>query len=454
MDKGIGTEGLAYTGHSRMLLGHSLRQSGTENGELTHVGPGTRCGEYLRRFWLPVSLSSQLKDLPHAIRILGEDLVAFRDLLGNVGVLHRQCSHRRTSLEYGVVAEHGIRCCYHGWLFDVDGTILETPGEPEGSPIKHTLCHGAYPALEYKGIVFAYMGPPELKPEFPIFDTFELPGNEMIPYFNDMPCNWLQVNDNPMDPFHSVFLHTRVTTAHFNPSWGAMPIVEWHRMPDKTGIYLTSARRWNDYVWVRTNELIAPNFTQPPDIFQNPDRDKFFTRVGSSKWHIPVDDTNTRIFGWRHFNDTVDLGGKGRRETVGPGSLDVIGRDKRPYEEQQRVPGDYEAQVGQDTIAVHKLEHLGQTDTGVSILRQLLRRAIRDVKKGKEPPRQSKNADGYIPTMAGDVIINVPRTNRDDDEVRRDLGHKIGAIVLDSMSLVHGERQVEIETRVKSEILA
>ena len=118
----------------------------------------------------------QLTDLPMAVRIMGEDLVVFRDLSGHVGLLHRQCSHRRTSLEYGVIAEHGIRCCYHGWLFDVDGTILETPGEPEDSPIRHNLAHGAYPALEYKGLVFAYMGPPEKKPEFPIYDTMDMPG--------------------------------------------------------------------------------------------------------------------------------------------------------------------------------------------------------------------------------------------------------------------------------------
>ena len=447
-------EELAYRGYERTQLGHSPTQSGTEDRELTHVGPGTPSGEYLRRFWHPVALSLQLKDLPVAIRILGEDLVAFRDLAGDVGVLHRQCSHRRTSLEYGVIAEHGIRCCYHGWLFDVDGTILETPGEPEDSPIRHTLCHGAYPALEYKGIVFAYMGPPELKPEFPICDTFELPDDEMIPYLLDMPCNWLQVTENPMDPFHSVFLHTRISRAHFDVSWGAMPIVEWHQMPDKTGIYLTSARRWNDYVWVRTNELALPNFTQPPDIFQNPDRNKFFTRVGNSKWHLPVDDTNTQIIGWRHFNDTIDLAGKGRREAVGVGSYDAVGRVKRTYEEQQRVPGDYEAQVGQDTIAVHKLEHLGKTDTGVAMLRQLLRRSVRNVKKGIEPPKPVKNADGYVPTMAGDVIINVPQTNRDDEEVRSDLGRKIGAIVLESLPLAHGARQAEIERRVESEVLA
>jgi phenylpropionate dioxygenase-like ring-hydroxylating dioxygenase large terminal subunit len=127
----------------------------TEDKELTHVGAGTPCGEYLRRFWLPVALTSQLTDLPLALRVMGEDLVMFHDLSGRIGLLHKACSHRRTSLEYDVISERGIRCCYHGWLFDVDGKILETPGEPENSPIKGNLCQGAYPVREYKGLDFA-----------------------------------------------------------------------------------------------------------------------------------------------------------------------------------------------------------------------------------------------------------------------------------------------------------
>ena len=108
-----------------------------EDTELTHVGPGTPGGEWFRRFWQPVALSSELKDLPKAIRILGEDLVIFRDRSGQVGLLELHCSHRGTSLEFGQVEEHGIRCCYHAWCFDVDGTILDTPGEPPDLSLIH-----------------------------------------------------------------------------------------------------------------------------------------------------------------------------------------------------------------------------------------------------------------------------------------------------------------------------
>jgi len=113
--------------------GYYHRDVPQEDTELTHIGPGTPCGEYLRRFWQPVCFTDDLRDLPRRVTLLGEELVAFRDGRGAVGLLELHCPHRGTSLEFGLLSDRGIRCCYHGWLFDVDGTILETPGEPETS---------------------------------------------------------------------------------------------------------------------------------------------------------------------------------------------------------------------------------------------------------------------------------------------------------------------------------
>src|SRR5205085_1433065 len=123
-------------------------------------------------------------------------LVVFRDRAGRTGLLQLHCSHRGTSLEFGVVSERGIRCCYHGWLYDVDGRILDTPGEPADSPVKKRLSHGAYPTFEFGGLVFAYMGPPDKRPEFPMYDTFQLPDYRLMagPKFT-LPCNWLQVKE-------------------------------------------------------------------------------------------------------------------------------------------------------------------------------------------------------------------------------------------------------------------
>ncbi len=260
------------------------------------------------------------------------------------------------------------------------------------------------------------------------------------------------MNENPMDPFHSVFLHTRITRAHFNPAWGALPIVEWHRFSDRSGIYLTNTRRWNEYIWVRTAETLLPSFAQPPDIYQDPDREKYFPRVGTSKWVVPTDDRSCILIGWRHFRDDLDLGMKGDRTKVGHNRVDAIGQTgfERSKEEAQRVPSDYEAQVGQGEITIHKQEHLGKTDTGVAMLRTMLRRAIRAVTNGKEPVRQKKNADGLIPTMSGDVIVKVLKLNIDDHQQQKQFGRKIGAIVAETMPLSHGERQFEIERRVRS----
>src|SRR5437899_1987333 len=117
------------------------QQTPQEDLELTHVGPGTPCGEYMRRFWQPVGLSAELKDLPRRIRIFGEDLVLFRTGQEQIGLLRLQCSHRGTSLEFGTVERQGIRCCYHGWLYGVDGTVLETPGEPTDDTYRDRFCH-------------------------------------------------------------------------------------------------------------------------------------------------------------------------------------------------------------------------------------------------------------------------------------------------------------------------
>ena len=141
--------------------GYHHRDVPLPDPELTRVGPGTPCGEYLRRFWQPVAFVRELAATPMRVQILGEDLVVFRDHGGRFGALHLHCAHRGTSLEFGIPVERGIRCCYHGWVYDVDGRCLETPGEPAGSRLKERVWQGAYPTLEFAGLVFAYLGPPD-----------------------------------------------------------------------------------------------------------------------------------------------------------------------------------------------------------------------------------------------------------------------------------------------------
>jgi nitrite reductase/ring-hydroxylating ferredoxin subunit len=430
--------------------GYAMTAAPAEDTELTHVGPGTPCGELMRRFWQPVALVADLlPDRPTAVRLLGEDLVLFRDRSGALGLLHRQCSHRRSSLEYGIISEHGIRCCYHGWLFDVDGTILETPGEPATSRIRTTLCHGAYPTHEYKGIVFAYLGPPAKMPEFVEFDTFAQPATEMIPYAYEYPCNWLQTAENVVDPFHAVFLHTRVSGTQFSPAFGELPQVVWREMPNGAGIYLFNVRRVKNRLWIRMQESFRPNFSQTGDIWQDPVREKVFTRVGLSKWIVPIDDTHCKIIGWRYFNATLDLAGKGDRTKVGKDSIDFEGQTaNRDRASQQLQPGDFEAIVSQGAINVHALEHLGATDTGVGMIRYKLRQAVRALAQSDATPRPTTNADGRYATYTQDTVLEIPPDPVDDVALRRKVGESIADIVLGTEALPAAERPYAIRAEI------
>lgn len=418
-----------------------------ENEELTHVHPGTPAGEYLRRYWHAISLSSELKDLPLLVRILGEDLVLFRDLSGTLGLLHRHCAHRQASLEYGKLEKQGIRCCYHGWLFDVDGTILETPGEPADSPaadkMRCTVRQGAYPVREYKGLIFAYLGPPEKVPEFPIFDTFDIPGSEMVPYAADFPCNWLQVTENGIDPVHSMFLHTLVTGPQFAETWGVAGEVEYHHGTFAT--YCTIGRRVNDNIWVRVQEVILPNVTQSGAVLTMDGKtQKYFGRNTFFRWCLPVDNTNTRVLGWANFGDRTDP-----HEMNTPENIERLEQGEvfgRPYEEVQRRPDDYAAMVGQGEIVSHKAEHKMSTDAGVVKYRQSVQRAIRELKDGHEPKQPTDGLAAPIPTHSGDIVLKIPPIDgQDDAEKVKQTMHEVMKVLESNNHLRGDERDAAIK---------
>lgn len=138
---------------SAAYQGYQQPHRGDSDELLVRTNRETPCGEYLRRYWQPIALTSEVEDVPRLIRVMGEDLVLFRDKSERYGLVHRQCPHRRASMEFGMCDERGIRCCYHGWLFDIDGTVLEIPGQPKGSVeiIKQKATLGAYPVREYMG---------------------------------------------------------------------------------------------------------------------------------------------------------------------------------------------------------------------------------------------------------------------------------------------------------------
>ncbi len=402
--------------------GYFHRAVVVEDAELTHVGPDTPCGEYMRRFWQPVCYADDLKDVSQAITLLGEELVVFRNLSGGVGLLHRHCPHRGTSLEFGLIDAKGIRCCYHGWLFAVDGTILETPGEPAESTLKDRLCHGAYPTHEAHGIVFAYLGPPDRQPPFPTYDTFVRRGYRAIAgrkYF--YPCNWLQIMENAMDPAHTAFLHTIVSGSVFTDEFGVLPELDFTETP--VGMFYIATRRVGENVWARMVEAVLPNLQQVAPVWEDGRREHPFSGPMMSRWIVPLDDTNTMLLELRHVSETegVTPSWWADRSMV-PGQLAAD-----TYEAGQRRPGDYEAQVSQRPIAVHGMEHLGTTDRGVAMFRKQIRRGIRAVRAGDDPQGLCRAPGAIIPTYGNDTVVRAapPATPAAEKALLRETGRQL-----------------------------
>ncbi len=405
----------SYAGYYGALAKPAIDQ------KLTEVGPGTPGGEYLRRFWHPIGFSADLNDVPHRIRILGEDLVLFKDKSERVGLVALNCPHRGTSLEFGIIQERGIMCCYHGWVFDVDGKILETPGEPEDSTLKDRLWHGAYPVRDYKGLVFTYMGPPDKEPPFPVYDTFGLDNYKLEPWGgNILPCNWIQVKENAMDPVHTAFLHS----INFTESFGVIPQYDFIENP--LGMMYVAVRRVGDNVWVRSTEMIMPNLHQLAPTFETGEEPKTFSRPMQTLWAVPLDDTHTMNIGYNHY----DLNNPPDPQKYIAGT-DFGQMPDRPYRERQLLPGDYDAQVSMGPTAVHAREHLASTDAGVSLFRRLVKRGIRDVEDGGDPIPAPQREKGSIRTYAHDTIQRIPASKNIKDD--KTLLQKVGTEVTEKI---------------------
>ncbi len=419
--------------------------------ELIEVGPRTPGGEYLRRTWQPVCLTAEVGELPLVVRMLGEDLVAFRTRAGEFGLVARHCSHRGASLEYGLPTEQGIQCCYHGWHFALDGTVLETPNDPD-SRVRERLCHPAYPTHEFDGILFAWMGPPEERPPFPILDAYRQRDTEAVAFSLHFPCNWVQVLDNTQDPTHSCFLHTRVSGAQFAVSWGELPELEYLATP--LGMINLNVRRWRDNVWVRTTDVMLPNLNQTGPLWLTAEREEDFLRPALTRWMRPIDDTGTQMIGWRWFNERNDREGNGDASQVGPGRIDFIGQteDERPYAERQAVPGDYEAIAGQGAVAQSARWNLTGGDRGVSMMRRLIRENIRALAAGREyvTVERAAQVEGRVPTYTQDTVVHLPPGDGDDRALMRELGRKVWAVVQASSEVPDADREAFVAQRVRA----
>ena len=365
-------------------------------------------------------------------------------------MLHKHCSHRGTSLEYGIVAEHGIRCCYHGWLFDVDGRILETPGEPPESKLKESLYHGAYPAIEYSGLVFAYLGPPEEKPDFPILDTFEWPrGNKLVPYSIHHPCNWLQVAENFMDPVHAVFLHTNLTNVQFTEAWGNMPTVDFGELDD--GMYYITCRRVGDMIWVRSNHFLAPNLGQVAALREDADKEKYFGRASITRWTVPIDDTHCWILGFRHYNANIDPDGLGKPDECGDNSVDFFGQtgERRTRRSSaRRVTTRPRSASATSPFTALNIE--APATRGWSGMRRILRNGAHNETRVPQPADKKRDS-GVIHTYTHDTILRIPeRLDIDDRDMMLALGRGVIQAIFAGDAYESDERQAEIERGLKA----
>jgi len=372
------------------------------NKNLTLVGAGTPMGEYLRRYWHPIGLAPDASATPRLIRVLGEDLILFRDMAGLPGLLYPRCAHRGTSLYYGKVEERGIRCCYHGWLYDVTGRCLEQPCEPNGGDKRGNIRQPWYPVEERYGLVFAYMGPPERKPVLPRYDALdELGAGEFLEADDSsigsggpqiIPCNWLQHFENVMDPYHVPILHGSFSGAQFVDQMAQMPSVSW----DWTGRGLRSVQIRNlegGRRFRRVTEAVLPTLRVVP----NP-RVGTYGRVESIGWVLPIDDTSYRIYVAGRVHESGQLG-KMRSKYGGKFWWDLT------EEEHRAMPGDYEAQVGQGAISFHSEEHLRTSDKGVAMLRRMFEGQLEAVAAGGDPIGATHDeAKAFIKLEAGNFL--------------------------------------------------
>jgi phthalate 4,5-dioxygenase oxygenase subunit len=371
-----------------------------ENEILTRVGASTPMGGLMRRYWIPALLSEEIPapDYPPVrVRLLGEDLVAFRDSQGRVGLLGEHCAHRGTSLFFGRNEECGLRCVYHGWKYDVDGNVLDTPAEPADSDFKKKLRHVAYPCKEVASMIFAYMGPAEKQPLIPRYEWFTLAEKQVCPVKSYLECNYLQGIEGDFDSSHTSFLHNNnIENAERLKRDGA-PVLDAE--DTSYGMRAISIRTvGTGQIYVRTSPYMMPSFSIVP----GPPTAKFEEDdIRGFRFWVPIDDQTTWLYilnmRKRPFTDEER---KSLRSWIGADYRRIrnLGNNYLQNRELQRTASytGIEAfnPAEQDSCATESMgaiwnrskEHLGYSDKTIIALRKMLLRAVSDVAEGKEPP--------------------------------------------------------------------
>ncbi|HEY7167870.1 MAG TPA: Rieske 2Fe-2S domain-containing protein [Candidatus Binatia bacterium] len=381
--------------------------SAEENKLLTETGRGTPCGELMRRYWQPVALSEELpaRGAPLKVGILGEELVLFRDDAGTPGLLGLHCSHRGTDLSYGRIEDGGLRCLYHGWLYDVCGRILEMPGEPGGGAGRDEIRHPAYPCRETGGVIFAYMGPGEA-PLLPNYDFLTVPEPQRTVTKAHYQCNYLQANEGNIDPVHLSFLHqyleearpplqriVRGSDATDNTllKKDIAPTIEVEVTDYGLRIY-TTRNSGSDKHYLRITNFIMPNLSA----FGG-------ATVGEGyavHWHVPIDNNRhwKYIFGFNSKRPLdPEIREKNRAELtpeyhLARNQANRYQQDRESMKTKSFTGIGFNFQVhdafateSQGSIQDRTNEHLVLSDKAIVAARKLLLNAINDLKEGRDP---------------------------------------------------------------------
>jgi phthalate 4,5-dioxygenase len=407
--------------------------SPSENERITRVGPGTPMGNVFRRYWLPAALSSELSEpdgAPIRVRLLGEDLVAFRDTAGAVGLVSAFCPHRRAPMFFGRNEECGLRCVYHGWKFDTNGTCVDMPSEPADSLFKTKVAIEAYPTWEGGGYVWAYLGPREMQPPLPDFELVRAPETHRFVSKMFEDCNYLQALEGGMDTSHTHFLHKRGfgNLSYMQNYAETVPRIDVY--PTDYGYMYTGIRIVGERQWVRGFHYLMPSVQMRGDVEGfDPSPDKV-PKIDGHIW-VPIDDDTTFVYNFMYAVDPA-------RPIVYDGAIAFeyfAGRGPNDYAENFRLKKnlandyhidrgaqkrgesftgiegintqDFAVQEGMGAIVDRSKEHLGTTDRAVIVLRKQLLEATDVVEAGGSPRgtdpttyRTVRALDHYIPADA------------------------------------------------------
>lgn len=352
------------------------------NERLTRVGPGSPMGDLLRRYWHPIGTVPDLDEEPvRKVRLFGEDLTLYRSVAGEYGLIGDRCPHRCVAMEYGIPDDRGLRCPYHGWLFDKNGSCLEQPFEDRTNPNsrhKEKVSIKAYPVQELGELVFAYMGP-EPAPLLPRWDLLVRDDLDRMVEVTHLPCNWLQCMDNAADPMHFEYLHAVLGNYTLKKQGRAPAMTEARHIKIGFDVFeygimkrrLLEGEPEDTDDWTTGHPLLFPNILAIGGQRGN---------TQSLQIRVPIDDENTVQFAYR-------------TKLRAPGAAPVPMQSVRiePIDEQGRIipdaipQQDMLAWVAQGPIADRTGEHLTASDEGVILYRRMLIEQLDRVERGNDP---------------------------------------------------------------------